>query len=219
MTTIDWNTLRPSSQPPMDAAGIYRLPAGMVVLVRGNREAFPEPEPVCVRPYQPRSGYVSGMPWDRGARAWRPEMEVVLAIQRAMQPPKTAKTVWLPRLPRLSFALTEAAVRRREKDVTRRLAAPRWWTPGRLFLGVDCVRRAGAAGLCLAVCGPSRAERLDEITADDVRREGFAGWSPERFLEMFLENAPGLHPGDPVVRLEFAYVEIPQEEAVHAGAG
>ena len=122
----------------------------------------------------------------------------------------------MPRL--ISFALTTSQVRRREKDVTRRLGW-RFLKPGQRLTGV-----VKAMGLKKG----EQVERLAEIEVvsvtreplsaiedypDDVRREGFHDMDPARFVEMFCSHMSGkVTPETIVTRIEFRYVE----ESAHA---
>lgn len=48
-----------------------------------------------------------------------------------------------------------------------------------------------------------RRERLDAITQDDVKREGFPFWSPAKFVEFFCGGHTGCFPESIVTRIEF----------------
>jgi hypothetical protein len=48
-----------------------------------------------------------------------------------------------------------------------------------------------------------RREPLNAITVEDVRREGFAGWLPERFISFFCESHADCTPASLVTRIEF----------------
>lgn len=118
----------------------------------------------------------------------------------------------------MSFMLTKAQVRRREKDVTRRLGWKRM-RPGLEFRAVErCQGLAkGEKQLLLAPrlrCVSTRWERLDAIDEADVVREGFAGMRTADFVEFFCNNhrdATGAQvtPGHLVNRIEFEYLELP----------
>lgn len=116
----------------------------------------------------------------------------------------------------ISFGLTEQAILDRQKDVTRRLG----WKhirPGDRLRGVHKAMglRKGERPRTLAVVEvvSVRRERLDAITDDDVRREGFPdapslvpGAAASWFVGMFCK-AMGCRPEDEVTRIEFRYVE------------
>ncbi len=112
----------------------------------------------------------------------------------------------------MSFALTTAQVRARQKTVTRRLG---WGglKPGELFWAVEKAMglKPGEKIVRLALlrCVSNRAERLKDIDADDVKREGFPGMTAKQFLEMFCEHM-NCAPDTSVQRIEFEYVEHAQ---------
>ena len=51
-----------------------------------------------------------------------------------------------------------------------------------------------------------RLERVDAITADDVVREGFPGWTPRQFVELFF-RANRCTPDTEITRIEFKYID------------
>jgi len=110
----------------------------------------------------------------------------------------------------ISFMLTTAQVRARTKDVTRRLG---WRTlkPGDRLVGcVQCMGlRKGQKIKRLADIEvvSVRRERLDVITPEEVRREGFPTWSPEAFIAMFCRSHRDCTPATEVTRIEFRYLE------------
>jgi len=108
----------------------------------------------------------------------------------------------------ISFALTTGQIRHRTKTVTRRLG----WkslTAGTVLKGaLKCQGlKKGEHPVEIArirVVAVSR-ERLDAITAEDVRREGFSEMSPQDFVSFFCE-ANKCEPDTEVTRIEFEYV-------------
>jgi len=91
---------------------------------------------------------------------------------------------------KMSCFKTIDAVRRRDKTVTRRIG---WWflNPGDI---VDLVEKAqglkkGEKMVHLATVEivSTRAEELCTITWRDVAREGFRGYGPEWFVDMFMQ--------------------------------
>lgn len=118
----------------------------------------------------------------------------------------------MPRL--MSVSLTEPAVRERRKTVTRRLGW-RFLNPGdRLTLcrkvmgrkpGEELVRLAEVEVVSV------HRERLDEITDDDVIREGFPGWKHYDFVLFFIRQF-GVTYDQEVTRIEWRYLDD-QEEA------
>ncbi|MFI5614980.1 hypothetical protein [Amycolatopsis sp. NPDC051903] len=119
----------------------------------------------------------------------------------------------MPRL--MSVAFTEDAVRCHTKTVTRRK-------------GLQNLRVGERITLCRKVMGRKRGEPLiritdvevvsvrreplEQITAEDVAREGFPGMPPEEFIRRFFVDAQGIQPSDPVTRIEWAYVDAPAEQ-------
>jgi hypothetical protein len=106
----------------------------------------------------------------------------------------------------MSFFLTERQLRAGAKDVTRRLG----WVELREGDVLAAVRKcmglkAGERHERIAMIRvvSVRRERLDTITADDVRREGFADMTPEEFIEFFCK-ANKCPPTTIVTRIEFA---------------
>jgi len=52
-----------------------------------------------------------------------------------------------------------------------------------------------------------RREPLDQITDDDLAREGFPGMSRAEFMHRFFVEAQGIRPCDPVTRIEWTYLD------------
>lgn len=113
---------------------------------------------------------------------------------------------------RISFGMTIDQFNDGTKDVTRRMG---WLSlaPGDRLRAVNKVmgfkkgERATILGEIEVVS--VRRERLDTITADDVRREGFPDMTPDQFVAMF-RKAMGCKPSDPVTRIEFRKLEPAQ---------
>lgn len=196
VSALDWWTVKPSSSPPLTQAEILALPAGMVVIevAKANKASV---LPTLV---------MGGEDQERRIALWRRDLKWSRTI--GLWEDSTAE-FYLPMLPRLSFALTTEAVRKRQKTVTRRLSRPRWWREGAWFLGVDKIRQAGAQGLCIARCGPPNYEPLGAISQSEVDREGFPNTTPEGFCAMFRNKMPRSWDGW-VWRLPFSYLEIPR---------
>lgn len=114
----------------------------------------------------------------------------------------------MPRL--MSVAYTEQAVRDRTKTVTRRKGW-RFLQPGqRLTLCRKVMGRKPGEPLVRIVdveVVSVRREPLDQVTADEVAREGFPEMSREEFMRRFFIDAQGMHPGDIVTRIEWTYIE------------
>ncbi len=110
---------------------------------------------------------------------------------------------------RMSFALTEAQLLAGTKDVTRRLGWDRLQPGARLTAvrkGMGLARGEKQVVLCEIEIVSTRWERLDAITAEDVRREGFPGETPEGFVAFFC-RANGCKPATVVNRIEFRRAE------------
>ena len=105
----------------------------------------------------------------------------------------------------MSFALTERQLMAGEKDVTRRLG----WLGLREGDDLTAVRKCmGLAKgekqvrLGSLVVLRVRRERLDTITADECRREGFPDMTPAEFVAFFCK-ANRCEPETIVTRIEF----------------
>ena len=103
------------------------------------------------------------------------------------------------------MGLTEESFLRGDKDVTRRLGW-RFAKEGDLYLVVNRVmgiseeRPVRKLGIIEVV--NARFEPLNWITRADVRREGFAGWTPRQFVEFFCKHMKC--PADKeITRIEF----------------
>ena len=108
----------------------------------------------------------------------------------------------------MSVSLTEQAVVERRKTVTRR----KGWAflkPGdRLTLCRKVMgRRKGEPLVRLAEVEvvSVRREPLHHITAEDVAREGFADWTPIRFMQFFVDHM-NVEPYADVTRIEWRYL-------------
>jgi hypothetical protein len=113
------------------------------------------------------------------------------------------------RMKNMSFALTTEPFYLRRKTVTRRLG----WKdlkPGQLLCGIfkGMGLKLGESPLKLAVIRVAdvRRECLDEITLDDVIREGFPGMSCDQFIQMFCRFHQSCKPSTVVTRIEFQFV-------------
>lgn len=114
-------------------------------------------------------------------------------------------TIKYPKLRRLSCALTMDAVLDRTKTVTRRLRRPMGLEVGSLALLVDKQRVKNALQLAPVQITSISHEILEEITADEVKLEGFPSWKPERFIAMF-QKAMKCERDREICRLEWRYL-------------
>lgn len=105
----------------------------------------------------------------------------------------------------ISFALTKRQFLDGSKDVTRRLGW-RWLKAGDLLMAVEkgmgIKRGEKQVRLGIIRVRSVTAERLDAITADDCRREGFPELTPAAFVAMFCK-ANQCTPDVMVRRIEF----------------
>lgn len=110
----------------------------------------------------------------------------------------------------MSVSLTTPAVRARQKTVTRRMGWLKLKPGQRLQLCEKVMGRKPGEPLvkiCAVEVVSVRRERLDLITEEDVRREGFPGWSPGEFVSFFCRSHKGCEPGSIVTRIEWRYLD------------
>lgn len=109
----------------------------------------------------------------------------------------------------MSFFITTPQFEDGSKDITRRCG---WWDlkAGEKVQAVekaqgikkgDKMRKLGVIEIVSV-----RAERLDRIEQDDVRREGFPNMTPAEFVAMFCK-AMNCKPTELVNRIEFKRVQ------------
>jgi len=122
---------------------------------------------------------------------------------------------WLPinegDMPRnISFALTTEQFKNRSKDVTRRLGW-KFLKVGDILMGcekVQGIKKGELVRLGLIRVVDVRRERLNQITAEDVIREGFPEMNRGDFITMFIEEMkPDGGVLAPVTRIEFEYLD------------
>lgn len=109
----------------------------------------------------------------------------------------------MPRL--MSVTFTEEAVRARRKSVTRR----KGWRdlkPGTRLTLCRRLRVSPIVRIADVEVIDVRRERLEQITAADVAREGFPGMSPAEFIDTFFVKAQSMRPTDEVTRIEWRYL-------------
>lgn len=120
----------------------------------------------------------------------------------------------MPRL--MSVSLTEDPVRARTKTVTRRMG---WLmlTPGtRLTLCRKVMGRRRGEPLVRIVdveVLDVRRERLDAITTDEVRAEGFPDMTPAEFISFFCDTHKGCTPSSEVTRISWRYLDTCKGES------
>lgn len=108
----------------------------------------------------------------------------------------------------MSFALTTEQVYAGTKSVTRRKGW-RFIKPGDIVQGVEKAQglKKGEHPVKIRLIRiiSTRWERLDAITPEDVKREGFPGKTPEWFIEMYCAHNGG--DGSQMCnRIEFEYL-------------
>lgn len=117
----------------------------------------------------------------------------------------------------ISFALTLPQIQNEMKTVTRR-DGWRKVKPGQLLWAVDKTMglKAGEhpTRLKLIRVVSTQWEPLLDITPEDVVREGFPGWTPAQFIEMYCAAKPGRTPNMLVNRIEFRYLWLEPEPPV-----
>lgn len=110
---------------------------------------------------------------------------------------------------RISFALTEPQFLDGSKDVTRRVGW-RALKPGTQLLAVrkGMGLKKGEKQVVLGTIEvvSVRQERVDAITQEDCRREGFPEWHPRDFVTFFC-RANSCKPSTLVTRIEFRRVD------------
>ena len=114
----------------------------------------------------------------------------------------------------MSFALTTDQIRDRTKTVTRRDGWLKAKPGDRVRPVLKCMGLK--KGECVTPILPSgwlieftsvRRERLEEISQEDVVREGFPEMSPVEFCVMYRKHGDRADDGK-VARIEFRYVEV-----------
>ena len=113
----------------------------------------------------------------------------------------------------MSCAMTTQQVIDEIKDVTRRFG---WWflKPGdKLWLvekAMGLQKGEKINRLKLVEVVSTRPEPLNAITQDDVIREGFPDWTPQRFVQMLVDHYK-IDPTKICNRIEFKYLDVRQD--------
>ncbi len=109
----------------------------------------------------------------------------------------------------MSFTLTTQQVQDRSKTVTRRLG----WKSLQAGTLINACRKCmglkkgeKVERLALIRITGTRWEPLNDITPDDVIKEGFPEWTPQQFIDLFCK-ANKCKPDALVNRIEFEYVD------------
>ncbi|WP_231982987.1 hypothetical protein [Nocardia sp. 852002-20019_SCH5090214] len=117
----------------------------------------------------------------------------------------------MPRL--MSVSLTEPQVRDRTKTVTRRMGWLMLQPGTRLTLCRKVMGRRRGEPLVRIVdveVLDVRRERLDTITNEEVRAEGFPEMTPAQFGEFFCGSHTGCTPDSMVTRIRWRYLDDPE---------
>ncbi len=109
----------------------------------------------------------------------------------------------------MSFALTTEQFKAKTKTVTRRLGwehlkVGEYVRGVKKCMGLKPGEKIEALGVIKVT--DIRRERLDQITADDVRREGFPEMTRGGFVFMFCKHMKAQH-DTMVTRIEFVYMQ------------
>ena len=110
----------------------------------------------------------------------------------------------------MSFTHTRLQIIHRTKTVTHRLG---WENlkPGQRFQAVEksmgLHKGEKVKRLAILECVSNRRVLLEDITDDDVAKEGFPVWTRADFLRLFYRNNPQLKRGQKISRIEFRYIE------------
>ena len=109
----------------------------------------------------------------------------------------------------ISFAMTTEQIRNRSKTVTRRFGWGFLKVGDRLW-GVEKAmglkKGEKVKRLALIEVVSVGYEPLEDITQDDVIKEGFAGWTPRMFTDFIVKHYK-CERHKPINRIEFKYVE------------
>jgi len=110
----------------------------------------------------------------------------------------------------MSVSLTEDAVRAKTKTVTRRLGWLMLKPGDRVTLCRKVMGRRNGEPL-VRICDVEivdvRREQLNDITFEDVEREGFPDWGPFTFVDFFCRTHKGCNEDTEVTRIEWRYLD------------
>ena len=108
----------------------------------------------------------------------------------------------------MSFAMTTDQIKDRSKTVTRRFG---WASlkPGDEIRAVEksmgLKKGEKIKPLAMIRVVSVRAEPLNDITQEDVDREGFPDWTPAQFIQMLIDHYQ-VAPDTTINRIEFEYL-------------
>lgn len=208
----------PSTAPRLDATTIKGLPQWPVMhLTPLRKHDGSAPTLKGVRQLRWCGQLVAPCLWDADIAEFDRSLDA--EVFDSMEELCESHDVRYLRLPRLSCALTTAAVRAGTKTVTRRLNG-RGIEPGALLNLTDGSRRPGVLVLATVVVTSVETQPLREMPVEDVRLEGFGAWLDEatehqalcRFYTEFLD-AHGLAADEnpEVTRIEYRYLSGNQD--------
>lgn len=109
----------------------------------------------------------------------------------------------------ISFSMTTPQMYAEEKDITRRIG---WWNlkPGDRLMAVEKAMGLKKGETMKRIYEievvSTRCERLDAITQDDCRREGFPHFTPADFVAFLMKDSRKITPATLVNRIEFRRV-------------
>lgn len=198
ITAENLDKAKPSTSPPLDGPTVFGLPGRPVLYLEalGVRE-------VCVGV----DGRVGLARWDSTERRFG-DVEPGVLFRDLCQMCWYTYPRFL-RLPRLACVATIDAVRSGRKTVSRRVAPPRGFVPGRIVALTDGARRPGVLVLALAEIVGVRRESIDDLgqlSQREIEREGLS-LSAEEFDRMSRRLHRGdLAAGSAVWRIEWRYV-------------
>lgn len=109
----------------------------------------------------------------------------------------------------MSFSMTTPQMRAEEKDITRRIGWGSLKAGDRVMAvekGMGLKKGEKVKPIYEIEIVSARAERLDAITQDDCRREGFPDFTPAEFVKFFCKGGRKITGATIVNRIEFRKV-------------